>query len=199
MNSPLNLSSSVSWSDASDAPPKTIKTYIDGPLIEFPSIKLESSQTRISNVTEVNPHIRNCVVYEPDEGYDRNTLFSCGVPSDITEKDIATFFKRFVTSTVFKEPKVTLVRQKAAPVISLKDDDWRSTSDKKGKKEVFSNKVFIKFDSDTNDALFAYVMARKCKIKGEDLSFKYSNLRPREARDKPRQSNDEAMRSMYFG
>lgn len=195
LNAPLDLSSSVSWSDASDAPPKTIKSFIEGPLIEFPIIKLDDSQLRIGNVSEIKINIRNCVVYEPEETCDRNTLFACNVSSEITDKDIALFFKRFVTSTIFKEPKVTLVKQKSAT--SLKDDDWRSTS-QKTKKETYSNKVFVKFDSDTNDAMFAFIMARKCKIRGKDLCFKYSNIRSKEDRNKPRQTMDDTMRSMYY-
>lgn len=196
LKAPLNFSSSLAWSDLSDIPPpETIRTYTDKRLIEFPTIKFDSNQKRVSGVDGVDVDIKPCVVYEPGPEYDASTLFACGVSSDITEADLISFFKRFVTSSVYREPKVTLVRQRSANI----NDGFKKVG--KNKKEVYTNKVFVKFDRNTTDAIFAYYMVRKCVIKGQGIVFRYSRLS--NPRDRFIAKNEDlietAMTNMYLG
>jgi len=171
----------MSWADMAEplAVPKTIKTNINKPWVEFPKIRLTREQVAETSKTEVEPVVMPCKAYNPDPAFNKYILFCKNVPSWLSEGDIHALFTPYVTSPTDREkgfPEVKLVVQgshggrgknnffnKGNLGSSPSDGEWKV---QKPKKEEKLKMAFVKFNSHGNDSMFALVMTKKVLVKG---------------------------------
>jgi hypothetical protein len=130
-----------------------IKKVIQSPISQI-KFKYNESQrkldpTKTEDVFTFSPAvIRN----KYDDNYSTNKLFSPVVNKNITENDLRKIFCKYSTS-LSKNSNLY-------PIITI--DNKKS-----------HNQVTIKFDSTTNDGLFALLMTKKITISGHTIYFDY--------------------------
>lgn len=173
--------SEMSWADMAEplTVPKTIKTKITQPWVEFPKIQLTREQAVGFPQSEIEPKVKPCMAYNPDPSFNKYILFCKNVPSWLTEGDIHALFTPYVTSPSDREkgfPEVKLVVQgshgargknsffnKGSLGSSPSDGEWKVQTPKKEEKLKMA---FVKFNSHGNDSMFALVMTKKVLVKG---------------------------------
>lgn len=153
-----------SWGDVDMLNDKTIKILDEDLVISFPVINLTVEQTKICGQTEIYPHIKPCVCFDPKIGLNKYILFANNIPSWVTEADLRTVFDFFTNSKDKRFPKITLAKMPTRQRNGFhQQDNWRSSGDKKEENLMMA---FIKFNSNGSESLFALVMTKRIVIKG---------------------------------
>lgn len=161
--------SEMSWGDMCSAKvSKTINVKIEEPIADFPEIKLTKEQMKSYDGEYVQMNVRRCKAVVPDCTYDKYTLMCAKAPVWINKAKIEELFRPYVTCKRDLDngyPKVTIV--KGNNKISRNKNGWNDSSDNDWKKvssKPTTCKIFVKFNSTSNDSMFALLMNKKITL-----------------------------------